>query len=77
MIYKKYFRTRDDGVRLYRTYSDETPIIKQLPTEIEYDCWIYKTDENGNETSEIDWERSGVIDVEDAPYIYIQVFEED
>lgn len=37
MIVKEYYMTRKDGVRLYRTYSDQKKYIKQLPTGIIYD----------------------------------------
>ena len=54
MIVREYYKTRKDGVKLYRTYSDEDYKIKQLPTEIIYD---------------------EAIDVEDAPYTYIETDE--
>ena len=37
MIVKEFFRTREDGINLYKTYSDENFKIKQLPTNIIYD----------------------------------------
>lgn len=37
MIRKEYYRTREDGVRLYRTYSDDGFIIKQVDTGIFYE----------------------------------------
>ena len=67
MIEKKEYRVREDGVKLFRRYSTVTPTLKQLPTNIIYDCWVYKMDEEGNPTDEVDWEKSGVIDVEKAP----------
>ena len=54
MIVREYYKTRTDGVKLYKTYSDEKFYIKQLPTEIIYD---------------------EAIDVEDAPYTYIETDE--
>lgn len=36
-IVKEFYKTREDGVNLYRTYSDENKIIKQVETGIEYD----------------------------------------
>ena len=75
MVKREYYMTREDGVNLYRTYSDTTPYLKQLPTGIIYECWVYKVDENGNETKEVDWDQSGVIDVENAPYIYVETEE--
>lgn len=35
-IVKEFYKTRDDGVNLYRTYSDENKIIKQVETDNEY-----------------------------------------
>lgn len=67
MIHRIYYTTRKDGVNLYRIYSDKTPKLKQLPTNIEYDCWTY------NEDGSVDWEKSGVIDIEFAPYTYIEI----
>lgn len=36
MIVKEFFRTRKDGVNLYRTYSDEGFYIIQNETGVEY-----------------------------------------
>jgi hypothetical protein len=76
MINSVFYRKRKDGVSLYRIYSDTTPTIKQQPTGVIYNCWRYKLDENGNETTEVDLENSGVIDVENAPYTYEEIIEE-
>lgn len=76
MINRVYYRTRKDGVSLYRIYSDTTPTLKQQPTGVIYNCWRYKLDENGNETTEVNYENSGVIDVENAPYTYEEIIEE-
>ena len=54
MIVREYFKTRNDGVRLYRTYSDESYMIKQVETGVVYD---------------------EAIDVESAPYTYIETEE--
>lgn len=35
-LIKELYMTRKDGVKLYRTYSDENKYIKQLPTNIIY-----------------------------------------
>lgn len=51
MIIREFFKTRDDGVNLYKTYSDSNKYIIQMPTNIEYDV---------------------AIDVEDAPYFYVE-----
>ena len=40
MITREYYMTRQDGVRLYKTYSDTNHYIKQLPTDIIYDIAI-------------------------------------
>lgn len=36
MIRKEFYKTRSDGVKLFRTYSDEGRIIKQVETDNEY-----------------------------------------
>lgn len=36
MIVKEFYRKREDGVRLYRTYSDKGMYILQNQTGIEY-----------------------------------------
>lgn len=36
MVVREFYRTRKDGVNLYKTYSDKKLYIKQLPTNIEY-----------------------------------------
>ena len=36
MILVEFYKIREDGVRLYRTYSDRNKIIIQQPTGIEY-----------------------------------------
>lgn len=36
MIVREYYRTRKDGVDLYRTYSDKGMYIRQYPTGVEY-----------------------------------------
>lgn len=37
MIVREYYTTREDGVRLYRTYSDTNHNIKQNPTGVIYE----------------------------------------
>lgn len=37
MIVKEFYKTRKDGVNLYRNYSDVGKRIRQLPTKIVYD----------------------------------------
>lgn len=54
MIVKEFYKTRQDGVNLYRTYSDEGYYIKQIETDAIYD---------------------EAIDVENAPYTYIETEE--
>lgn len=54
MIVREYYGARNDGVKLYKTYSDIGNYIKQLPTESIYDI---------------------AIDVENAPYVYIETNE--
>ena len=36
MIVKEFYRIREDGVNLYRTYSDEDLIIRKIGTDEEY-----------------------------------------
>lgn len=36
MIIKEFYKTRTDGVDLYRIYSDANLYIRQLPTNVEY-----------------------------------------
>ena len=36
MIVKEFYRTRQDGVNLFRTYSDENKYIKKVGTNEEY-----------------------------------------
>jgi len=36
-IVKEYFETRDDGVKLYRTYSDENKFIRKVGTNEFYE----------------------------------------
>ena len=37
MVITEFFRTRNDGVNLYRTYSDENFKIRQIETGLIYD----------------------------------------
>ena len=48
MIKTEYYKTRKDGVNIYRTYSDENKVIRQIETGIEYEEAIDVADENGN-----------------------------
>ena len=36
MIIKEFYRTREDGVRLYRSYSDQNLCIQKVGTEEVY-----------------------------------------
>lgn len=56
MIVREEFRTRGDGVKLFRTYSDEGKGILQNETGIVY---------------------HEAIDVENAPYTYTEVEDEE
>lgn len=51
MVKKEFYRTREDGVNLYKTYSDAGFYIKQVETGVEYE---------------------EAIDVENAPYTYVE-----
>lgn len=37
MLVKEFYRKREDGVNLYRTYSDENFKIRQIQTDTLYD----------------------------------------
>jgi hypothetical protein len=37
MVLKEFYKTRDDGVKLYRTYSDKSLMIQKVGTEEVYD----------------------------------------
>jgi hypothetical protein len=37
MVIKEFYKTREDGVNLYRTYSDENFRIKQVETSMIFD----------------------------------------
>ena len=54
MIIREFYKTRADGVKLYRTYSDAGVMVRQVETGIEYDA---------------------AIDVDGAPYTYIETAE--
>lgn len=36
MLKREFYKTREDGVNLYRTYSDENKMIRQIETNILY-----------------------------------------
>ena len=36
MIIREYFATRKDGVKLYRTHSDQNMVIRQIETDALY-----------------------------------------
>lgn len=46
MLVKEFYKTRQDGVNLYRTYSDENFKIRQIPTNEIYDEAIDIEDNN-------------------------------
>ena len=48
MVKTEFYRTREDGVDLYRTYSDANKTILQVETGYEYDEAVDVADENGN-----------------------------
>lgn len=53
MIQKEFFKTRSDGVKLYRTYSDENKYILQNETNIEY-CEAVDVEDSGYTYTETD-----------------------
>ena len=48
MIKTEYIGKNGLGIDLYKTYSDENKIIRQIETGIEYEEAIDIADENGN-----------------------------
>lgn len=60
MIVKEFYRQREDGVNLYRTYSDENYKIRQIETDLVYDeaidvenaVYTYEETEEKIETAE-------------------------
>lgn len=48
MIKTEYYGKNSLGVDLYKTYSDENKVIRQIETGNEYDEAIDVADENGN-----------------------------
>jgi hypothetical protein len=48
MIKTEFYKKREDGIDLYRTYSDENKYIKQVETGTEYIDAIDEADENRN-----------------------------
>ena len=65
MIKKEYYNTRQDGVNLYRTYSDEGYRIRKIGTDEIYDeaIDIENTDYEYEETDE------KIEEVEEEQYI--------
>ena len=55
MIIREFYRIREDGVNLFRTYSNENKYIRKVGTNEEY---------------------SEAIDIEGAPYTYIETDKE-
>ena len=58
MVIKEYYKTRADGVRLYRHYSDNGKTLVQSQTEIEYSEAIDPengtyTDTEGNDIEQV------------------------
>ena len=69
MIKREFYETRKDGVNLYKTYSDNNKIIRQIETGNEYEEAIDVADENGNikytyEETDKDIERSETNEIE-------------
>ena len=62
MIVREYLMTRKDGVKLYKTYSDQNKYIRKVGTEEEYDIAIdienasytYEETENEIESGEVE-----------------------
>ena len=58
MIVKEFYRTRSDGVNLYRTYSSDSLKIRK-----------YTFDQMGNKIA-TDEVYDEALDIEGAPYVY-------
>ena len=62
MIVREYLMTRKDGVKLYKTYSDQNKYIRKIGTEEEYDIaidvenapYIYEETEKEIESVEVE-----------------------
>ena len=62
MIVREYLMTRKDGVKLYKTYSDQNKYIRKVGTEEEYDIaidienapYIYEETEKEIESVEVE-----------------------
>ena len=46
MLVREFYKTREDGKKLYRSYSDENYKIRQIETDILYDDAIDVEDAN-------------------------------
>ena len=63
MIVREYLMTRKDGVKLYKTYSDQNKYIRKFGTEEEYDIAIdienapYTYEETENEIESVEVEQ--------------------
>lgn len=68
MIVREYLMTRKDGVKLYKTYSDQNKYIRKIGTDEEYDIaidienapYIYEETEKEIEQAESVEEGAGV-----------------
>lgn len=52
MIKVEFFRTREDGIDLYRTYSDENYLIEQVSTGVIYEEAVEEKPQEYIETDE-------------------------
>ena len=63
MIVREYLMTRKDGVKLYKTYSDQNKYIRKVGTEEEYDIAIdienapYTSEETEKEIESVEVEQ--------------------
>lgn len=67
MIITEFYRTRNDGVNLYKTYGDENYKIKQVQTGNIYDIAI-DVEDSGFTYEETD-EKIEELDLEDNPEV--------
>lgn len=79
MIVREFYKTRSDGVNLYRTYSDTNLRIRQIqPVELDENLQANpdELDENAQtQLTEIERIYDEAIDVEDAPWTYEEIEE--
>lgn len=77
MIQREYYKTREDGVNLYRTYSTENLYIRQIETgniyseaiDVESAPYTYEETEEKTERELIENEDGLTTNTEEADYV--------